>query len=565
MANVLELKTINELLQFNFFIPSYQRGYRWSKNEVIDLLNDISDFKPREVEDSDYKTWYCLQPIVVKNKEENLFEVIDGQQRLTTIYLVLSHLNQYRGKGKLKLFDLEYETRSESSSFLQGLDEDMFLEDEIKNIDYFYISDAYKTIDNWFAEKGESYDVFEFTSKFTNNAKVIWYESNEDDSISIFTRINVGKIPLTNSELIKALFLNSSNFEDRNKEKTKLRQLEIATEWDFIEQSLQKNRFWYFLNGKEKAVNRIEFIFEIMNDEVDKNDKYSTFRFFNKKFYNKSKKTIDNNWQEIKQRFQRFSEWYEERDLYHKIGYLVCINHKTIKELYNKSIDFTKSEFKDYLDSLITESVKNIDLENLQYDNKENVRKILLLYNILTLLNSKIDNSYFPFDLFKNGNWDIEHITSIKDSNNIPSEKTREAWIRESAVFIDLDSDKGRELKMKVDSFNKFSDDDKFELLYEDIISHFNDKIVEEDLDHISNLTLLDSETNRSYKNAVFPVKRKTITDRDKQGVFVPICTKNVFLKYFSEYPPKISFWTQEDRKNYEKDLFFVLQNHLKN
>ncbi|MEM0577381.1 DUF262 domain-containing protein [Flavobacterium polysaccharolyticum] len=564
MTNVLELKTINELLKYNFFIPSYQRGYRWSENEIIDLLNDISEFKPREVENSNDKTWYCLQPIVVKKINNNLFEVIDGQQRLTSIYLILFRLNQFSAEEHREtLFELEYETRKESSTFLKelaNLNDDNL---EYQNIDFHYIFQAYKAIKQWFADKGNSFNRYEFLSNFQYNTKVIWYENLEEDSISIFTRINIGKIPLTNSELIKALFLNSSNFEDRNKEKVKLRQLEIATEWDFIEQSLQRNRFWYFLNGKEKSVNRIEFIFDLMNDEDDKNDKYSIFRFFNKKFLNKTKSTIDNNWQEIKQRFQRFSEWYEERDLYHKIGYLVCINHKTIKELYNKSIDFTKSEFRDYLDILIKDSVKNIDLENLQYDDKENVKKILLLYNILTLLKSKVDNSYFPFDLFKNGKWDIEHIASIKDPNNMP-DKNRELWLSEASTFIDTAFKGGSELKTETTKFTDFRDDDKFRLLYEDVISHFNNDFIEEDTNHISNLTLLDSETNRSYKNAVFPIKRKTIIDRDKLGVFIPICTKNVFLKYFSEYPPKISFWTQEDRENYEKDLFNVLEDYLK-
>lgn len=564
MENILELKTINELLQFNFFIPSYQRGYRWSENEIIDLLNDISDFKPREVENTKNKTWYCLQPIVVKKKEDNLYEVIDGQQRLTSIYLILFHLNQYLAIDyRLSLFELRYQTREKSSFFLKELENDFKKAESSSNIDYHYIFEAYNTIKKWFKMKGNSFNRNEFESNFQFYTRVIWYESNEEDSISIFTRINVGKIPLTNSELIKALFLNSSNFEDRNKEKIKLRQLEIATEWDFIEQSLQKNRFWYFLNGKEKSVNRIEFIFEIMNDEVDKNDKYSTFRFFNKKFANKTTYTIDINWQQIKQRFQRFSEWYEERDLYHKIGYLVCVNYITIKDLYNKSIEFTKSEFKDYLDSLIKETIKNIDLENLQYDDKENVKKILLLYNILTLLKCETDNSYFPFDIFKNGKWDIEHIASIKDPTNMP-DKNRELWLSEAFVFIDPKIKGGNILKARVDGFKDFKDDDKFRIIYEEVISHFNHGFEEEDINAISNLTLLDSETNRSYKNAVFPIKRKTIIDRDKQGIFIPICTKNVFLKYFSDYPPKISFWVQEDRENYEKDLFSVLENYLK-
>ena len=104
---------------------------------------------------------------------------------------------------------------------------------------------------------------------------------------------------------------------------------------------------------------------------------------------------------------------------------------------------------------------------------------------------------------------------------------------------------------------------EEFKLLFEDIVSHFNSDIKDEDINDISNLTLLDSETNRGYKNAVFPFKRNTIINRDKSGVFIPICTKNVFLKYFSSYPPKISFWTQDDRENYEADLYKVLDNYL--
>src|SRR5690606_30351518 len=95
MHNILELKTINEIQKFTFHIPSYQRGYKWGTKEVTELLNDINDFVPRLINESlDDKTWYCLQPIVLKNIDENNFEVIDGQQRLTTIYLILHYLNQ---------------------------------------------------------------------------------------------------------------------------------------------------------------------------------------------------------------------------------------------------------------------------------------------------------------------------------------------------------------------------------------------------------------------------------------------------------------------------------------
>lgn len=563
MGNILELKTVADLNSYSFLIPSYQRGYKWTDKEVNELLNDIFEFTPRFINDnSDEKTWYCLQPIVVRKTTEDKYEVIDGQQRLTTIYLVQNYLNQdFVEKKRDKLFELNYQTRTNTSSFLNNLDEEV-TNDE--NIDFFYISKAYKTIKTWFEIKENSsnnFDQGDFRSKLKFHSKMIWYESSEENPIDIFTRINVGKIPLTNAELIKALFLNSSNFDHVEKDKLRLKQLEIATEWDNIEQALQDDKLWYFLTGNKKTVNRIEFIFDLMNDKDDKKDPYATFRFFSGKFQKNTNEIIGKNWQEIKDRFQRFNEWYYERDLYHKIGFLITINEETkIKELYEKSCNSTKKEFRAHLDQLIINSFKDVSRQDLQYGNK-NVKKTLLLYNIIVMLNSPKDNSYFPFEIFKNQNWDIEHITSIKESMPVTFDE-RHKWIDDAKVFIDS-SKEGKKLLTRIGK-EDLKVDDKFKTLFEDIVSHFNSNVNDEDINDISNLTLLDAETNRSYKNAVFPLKRKTIIDRDKQGVFIPICTKNVFLKYFSQYPPKISFWTQEDRENYEKDLFNTLKTYLK-
>ncbi|GAA4292617.1 DUF262 domain-containing protein [Aestuariibaculum suncheonense] len=559
MENILELKTVNELTQYDFFIPSYQRGYKWTEKEVKDLLNDINDFKPRIIENSDNKTWYCLQPIVIRlnNERKNEYDVIDGQQRLTTIYLILFYLNQdFVESRRLKLFNLNYQTRLGTKTFLQELEQKGIDE---SNSDFFHISRAYKTIKDWFENRPINFDKSEFSSKFKFHSKVIWYESISEDPIKIFSRINVGKIPLTNSELIKALFLNSSNFDHQQSDKLRLKQLEIATEWDNIEQQLQNDSFWYFLTGNQTQVNRIEFIFDLISEGNKKEDSYSTFRYFSEQFRNSTQETVELNWKNVKSYFQRFNEWFNEREWYHKIGYLVAVNSISISELYYKSSDLTKTKFHSYLNELIKRSIKNINLEELQYSDKGDVRKTLLLYNILTMLNSDKDNSYFPFNLFKNGRWDIEHITSIKD---VMPDKNRIDWLNDAKVFIDESKPDGKDLKKRAEIIN-IKNEDQFKALFEDIVSHFNSDLKDDQINDISNLTLLDSETNRGYKNAVFPLKRKTIIKRDKQGVFIPICTKNVFLKYFSEYPPKISFWTQEDRENYEADIYNVLKNYI--
>lgn len=61
-SNMVELKSIGEILGKNFLIPNYQRGYRWTRQQVDDLLNDIKGFK--ESNPSSYQ-FYCLQPLVI--------------------------------------------------------------------------------------------------------------------------------------------------------------------------------------------------------------------------------------------------------------------------------------------------------------------------------------------------------------------------------------------------------------------------------------------------------------------------------------------------------------------
>lgn len=572
----IELKSIKNLIDdgINFFIPSYQRGYRWEKKEVKDLLDDINKFKG---EDDKY---YCLQPVIVKRKNDNEYEVIDGQQRLTTIYLIL----QYFSKFEQKNFQLSYETKNLSSDFLENLQkenpqsEGFIVED---NIDNYYISSAYKSIQEWFDEK--RIDEFKYYSKLTSSTKVIWFES-KDDAIQIFTRINAGKIALTSAELIKALFLNQSNLlnsiKDKQedipeekllrdaylkvdkKQKLKLKQLEISSEWDEIEQELQNDNFWYFLNNQGNIKNHIEIIFNLINKKFDEKNIYSSFNFFNEK----DSINIEAEWDEVKKYFERFKEWYNDRELYHKIGYLLVdkkIDYTLIGELVAQVADQTKKKFKEYLNNKIKQEFKDISLEELEYgDDTKKIKKLLLLYNIQTVLNN--DNmSKFPFCNYKKEKWDIEHIISIAE--HPPGKKEYEQWLKDAIKFIEEE-----DLKKEAENFNtensKF-DNEKFEVLFEKITSHFNQHFKEENQNNngISNLTLLDSSTNRGYKNAVFPVKRMTIIKKEKNGTFIPICTKHLFLKYFSDYPPKISFWTPEDRKNYFKDLQSILNNFINN
>ena len=469
-------KTIEELREFKFFIPSYQRGYRWTERQVEDLLNDVWDFITKSGKKEN--EWYCLQPVVVKNIN-NHFEVLDGQQRLTTIFLILKHLESDK-----KSFEIEYETRNtesvNSKEFLQNIDSKNEKDSKL-NIDYYHIFKAYQKTKEWFQAKtnqGHSSISSDFITPFLENTKVIWYEvTAEKDAIEIFTRINMGKIPLTNAELIKALFLNSSNFPASDAEEIRLRQLEISSEWDRIEYALQNEELWYFINNdKNKLPTRIEYIFSIIcsnakdvcsetkhrkenkiqDDEGIKKriengnltfdekygiDEYSTFRFFSNKFKSKSKDEIDENWKEIKNMFQTIEEWFTDRELYHKIGFLVSSEKdkkdsstEGMKELLKDVKGEQKHEFRKLLELKIAQKVKCDNLEDLEYGKDSSIiRKILLLHNIQTMLSSKNETSRFPFNRFKLDKWDIEHIHAIA-TEVVVKEEDQKNWLEKNYV-----------------------------------------------------------------------------------------------------------------------------------
>lgn len=556
-------KTIGELLENKFFIPSYQRGYRWTERQVEDLLNDVWDFITKTGKKDN--EWYCLQPVVVK-KTNNHYEVLDGQQRLTTIFLILKHLERFI-ESERKSFEIEYETRNTESSnsklFLQSID--LKNEKESKeNIDYFHIFQAYQKIKEWFqtkANQGYNSISSKFVTPFLESTKVIWYEvSSEKDAIEIFTRINMGKIPLTNAELIKALFLNSSNFPDSDTEEIRLRQLEIASEWDRMEYSLQNDEFWYFINNSDNELpTRIEFLFNIMKniDGVKNgNDQYSTFRFFSEKFKSKSKDEIDTNWKEIKRIFQTIEEWFTDRELYHKIGFLISANSditELLKEVKNKQ----KQEFRKLLDIKIAEKVECENLEELEYGKHSDlIRKILLLHNIQTMLNNKNETIRFPFERYKKEKWDIEHIHAIATKVKVKSEDQK-TWLIKN--FVKTEQHTNLELNSQIE--NAINEINKNNQIAEDDFQSIVEYVLGDDDNTIRNLCLLDRGTNRSYKNDSFKNKRNKIIENEKNGTFIPVCTRNVFMKYYSKEPKDFEIWNENDRTDYLDDLKRVVYN----
>jgi uncharacterized protein with ParB-like and HNH nuclease domain len=580
-TNQLVLKSVNQLFEYSFFIPSYQRGYRWTDIQVTQLLEDIWQFAKK-----DGKTkgeFYCLQPIVVK-KLNDKFEVIDGQQRYTTIFLIIKHLEDII-KLAFQNFSFtppNYETRVDSSNFLA--DVKTKTEEEAKlNIDYFHIWKAYNTIKIWFENKENNINAIDFLNtllKFqieeqegnkidtANNVRVIWYEINEtenNNSIDIFTRLNIGKIPLTNAELIKALFLQKGNFSE---EKATLKQIQIASEWDIIEKTIQDDTFWFFIYNPQNPLqydNRIEYILDLMKGKTKEFEHYHTFNKFFEDFSNgkKGSKPIDGIWLEIKKFFLTFEEWFKDYELFHYVGYLIDCN-KDINTIKKEVSNKTKIEFKNYLKQEIKDLVK-YNVDDLEYGNKQQVRKILLLFNIQTVLETQKSDMRFPFHKYKSEDWDIEHICSQTDKNINPQKRLEwiddilEYFIGENEVekvqiILSTADDKKVigicDLLIDLKKSEKI-EDEKFNDVFGLVQTYFKEDSQTEEKDNISNLALLDAATNRSYGNSFFPIKRKRIIENDKKGIFVPIATKNLFLNYYSKKMGEIMYWSNNNANDY--------------
>ncbi|WP_291996998.1 DUF262 domain-containing protein [Candidatus Accumulibacter sp. ACC012] len=397
----ISLKTVNDLrvdasqAALRFFIPAYQRGYRWSPLQVEQLLEDVREFTVRPNPQPD--EFYCLQPLVVMARPTGDFEVVDGQQRLTTLLLILRHFNERLAKRyQQTVYTLAYETRPGLDDFLENPTEEAANE----NVDFFHLDQAMQTIEQWFGAQDTI--VEDMKSALLNKTKVIWFQlADSDKPVDAFTRLNVGKIPLTNDELIRALFLRRTGPHGGEAAVVPLR---IAYEWDQLEKALQSDAFWYFLsNTRGKEQNRIGFLFELVSRAEGmpsgvESDAYGIFHTFNQRLRAQGA-TPESEWKKVKQTYLMLEEWFEDRVLYHMVGFLVS-EGMSLNDLRALSMECTKSAFEKHLRQEIFKRAIGEDLRDssdervirehvadrldaLSYNHHSGkIRSLLLLFNL---------------------------------------------------------------------------------------------------------------------------------------------------------------------------------------
>lgn len=437
---------------------------------------------------------------------------------------------------------------------------------------------AFLTIERWLKEKDKKYKE-EFSEKLKAQTHFIWYEDTWHKSpIEVFTNLNSGKTELTNSELIKALFVDAR--KDANPEVRQLRQIELATEWDQIEQQLNDDAFWYFISNETDNTQyptRIDFLFDLIVDKPKhEDDKLYTYRE-----YAKAKKdSLSGKWEEIKDLFLKLREWFEDRRLYHLIGFIIDRKIKTIKEVITESEGLGKAVFEKALEKMIRDEFQKkdkggillYDLTNLSYHLPKETKTILLLFNIETYQNSEAQFR-FPFDRFKGPKWSLEHIHA-QNAQELKTVGEVRSWLKDMKGLLkvwegnDLNSKKSvkskiKELKevlpLKNPDMELTEEQSKLRDEVEDLTTEFFEK------HSLPNLTLLDRRTNSKLGNRTFKKKRKEIlkVDKSRQKAFIPLCTRYAFLKYYTENIEQLDFWGYQDRQDYLAHIQKTLQPYL--
>lgn len=620
--NTILLLSIGQLKDKTFSIGNYQRGYKWGKKEILELLNDIHSYdKSNGI--------YCLQPLILKPIDDNtekieidnriyeIFsnnEVIDGQQRTTTLFILIKYLVHIRLIDEKHLFNINYITRERSGIFLKenlklifDLNIDSISDKELEEKNYSDLVEVNKlwetfTINHKDFDNIDVYHFFAvacyikkwihstlktdeeknvFIEQFLHSVKVIWYSLDDakenQNVIDVFLNNNKGKISLTTSELIKALFvLNIKNNEIQSLSDLQINQ--FALEWDHIEKKLQDDNFWYFIQPNSDLYNngtRIDYLFDLHIKKSKKDDEYFAYRYYESLFNKRT--NLTNEWEHVVQLFTKLVDWYNDSIIYHYLGFITVSGIKSLSSIITDSKEKTKEELRVYLIGLIkTEFAKkgknedgsefNIyELDNLSYKPPyyAETKNILFFYNVL-YYSSNMAKHKFPFELYVKEKWSIEHIIP-QNPKDILDVDIYKQW------YIDLLS--YNDSKAYIEIIDQLQKHQTLNDIYKDkeLMAKLDKIVIEfEDTTHkIDNLLLLDRNTNSSLGNQLFKDKRVKILRFDKNGtndkgdpVFIPIETLNAFNKTFSE-KINIENWLKEDGENYKNAISERLADFL--
>ena len=557
-----------------YSIPPYQRGYKWDTKDIERLLKDINEFSPNE----DLNLFYCLQNItLVESQDSKTFNVVDGQQRLTTLTVILSYLNEY----ELINEKLQYNVRKETEEFLK---EYIFKPNELKNIqnweqfleitsiegkdydyqDVFYLFNAYKAIQTWFETYPNS--VTAMKDKILNHVKLIVNLPKNIEEQELFENLNGKRVPLDGADLIRALIITRvakkeiGDIDDSIKQNVLIneRRVKIGLMLDRINHwwaDENKKNYFHQFTKESKVPDEESISFNDVTYPINHLYKLYVLTYgegvLDMEFF--EKKVIEDGFLDELQLLQRTMEnWYNDKELYHLILFTSIYAREKIKEepvlsfkellhqwkkLYRKDfIRFLKKRIAstEVFNDLINQSErckeeneKTAFLENW-YDNK--LITVSVLLDIISILSS--NSTCLPARHFKAYKEDLEHILPQTPVGDRIKDKIKQTQILKEYIDI-INQSLSEEEKIYINDCDIDWENQNWK---DDIKSRINNRIEKViPVNSLGNMCVLHESVNRGYGNDFFLEKRIDIMRKSQEDFFIRPHVYDAFNKIFLE------------------------------
>jgi len=552
-----------------FYIAAYQRGYKWSSDEsgaVTILLNDLWDAF-QAFQRQERKEYYLQYITLKKNIERRHLEVIDGQQRLTTLSILLSIFSLKLEIDNISKNKLEYAIRENffekhiyTSNYLKDLlnkqwDNEQGLifsaDEKINTQDVYYLFNATIKINEFLSNDEVTKQIKSFYRFVLNNVKIIVNAVDHISSEKVFSNLNSNKVPLTEAELIKGLLLTKySRLYNINEEKKHFREilemrLSLGRQWDEITRwSNQPVINSFFFKGEEGMTALLTLVAIQNGYKVEKKTNTNDYPLFN--FYHKFGKT-ETAYQNLISTYSVLNDWFNEDKVFNLLGYLFFAkgSNKTIKDYLSK-IKLSKSE----LLKNLTKDVKSLipqDTEQLFYGNDQDneIHRVLLAINVF----SDGANNRFNYHRFIVDKWTLEHIFP-----QTPEGKGQVLKEKDKQIILEVLGEKATdEIKQILEKPERTTEEKE---IYQTALKSIGN------LNSIGNMCLLTDKDNSSNGCGFFDEKRTNILERILKGSFVPKHTFDVFSKMiFKTTPGDFERWTNDNITNHSSIIKTTIDN----
>lgn len=386
-----------------YIIPIYQRNYAWTKDEIEQLLNDINDIE------KDFEREYYLGSLIVNELETNLFEVIDGQQRLTTLYLLLSYLNS----DAIDKFSLRFEAREKSNKTLCDIYNLKDSKNQIKNEEWYSyeIIDGYSVIRNYFEEKSKINNfIKEFKDKMEKVSIIRTQVPKNIDLNHYFEIMNTRGEQLELHEIVKAKILGAIKTDGKITKEDKKDRMIASIIWDACAQMDKYVQMCFSSDIREKIFGKnnwdtfgcesIEDIKKIFSDESDNDDTKFTLR---SKLENPKLEDIKNNKEE-----EIENERFES-----------IITFPNFILQVNEAMNITKKEEKDNNNDNGLDDKQFIELLEDRWSSKENALDFIFsLLKYRYLFDRYIIKREYEGQYKVEGKWSLKRLEKYQDKYN---------------------------------------------------------------------------------------------------------------------------------------------------